>query len=107
MLNTPTQLAVGYLPNTKTTLYTVPTGKVLLLSSIRFGVNINTTDEEVKFYLNIASVSYLLIQATLHTEERGIESEMGNVLEAGDLIEGETTTASMVPYFIFGALRNA
>lgn len=107
MSNVATQLAVGYLPSAKGTLYTVPAGKKLLLSQIRYGININTTDEDVKFYLNISSVSYLAIQATLGANERGLETEMGNVLLAGDLIEGKTTTASKVPYWIFGALTNA
>jgi len=97
------QLADGQLPATTGDLYTVPASTQALIKTIK-AVNTNTTTETVNLYLKPSggtarrlipkdlqlSAGYLLV----------VDDEL--TLEAGDKIQGDTTTAAMVDYTISG-----
>jgi hypothetical protein len=97
-------LANGQLPNTKTTLYTVP---ALTVAYIKF-INAHNTgvgSETVIFYVKkSAGTSRVLGRAVLAANEqsRVIDKEETITLGAGDVIEGQTTTAATVDYLITG-----
>lgn len=94
-------LANGFVPNTKTTLYTVPTGKTAYISEI-VALNINAASQTLIFYANPTGTSRVDGRfaglAQYYRAQRG----PGLVLEAGGTIEGETTTSNAVHYTISG-----
>lgn len=96
-------LAEGQLPNSKTTLYTVPGSTTAYVKYISC-YNNNTTDETAKIYLKPGSTSRQIGIAVLGEDEmvRFVDKDEALILEAGDIIEGETTTASQVDYVILG-----
>lgn len=66
--------------------------------------NTNSTDEVASIYFNGTADSDLMIKVTLEADET-FEWSVGHmvvVLEA-ETLKGESTTASKVNYFIFGA----
>jgi hypothetical protein len=98
-------LAEGQLPNAKGTLYTVP---ALTKAYVKF-VNAHNTpgggSEAVKFYIKKSgSVSRRLAHGTLTASEqlRAVDKDETLNLDAGDIIEGETTTAATVDYLVTG-----
>lgn len=96
-------LADGQLPATIGDLYTVPGNTKTIIKTIKL-VNTNTTAETVNLYLTPSGgtarriipkdlslgIGYLLV----------VDDEL--TLEAGDKIQGDTTTASKVDYTISG-----
>ena len=96
-------LADGQLPAATGDLYTAPASTQALIKTIKL-VNTNTTAEAVDLYLTPSGgtarriipknlslgAGYLLV----------VDDEL--TLEAGDKIQGDTTTASMVDYTISG-----
>lgn len=93
-------LAEGQLPNTKTTLYTVPASTQAAIQSASF-CNTGAGNNTVIIYLKPGSTSRRVARVVLATNEQLIISEF--TLEAGDLIEGEATNAAEVDYVITGA----
>lgn len=98
---TPKVLYDGQLPNAKGTLYTVPASTKTYITSM-VGYNTNTSDEAVVIYYKPGSTSRKQYGGTVPANGGRIEVDSGDVLEAGDLIEGQTTTASKVDFIIFG-----
>jgi hypothetical protein len=97
-------LANGQLPNAKGTLYTVP---ALTNAFVKFinAYNSGGGTEAVKFYVKkSAGTSRVLAVGTMATKEqlRAIDKDETLNLAAGDVIEGETTTAATVDYLITG-----
>jgi hypothetical protein len=93
----------GQLPNTKTTLYTVPASTQFMSLSIVCN-NTGGSTQTIQFFLKTSSTSSRRIinidvpaGASMYSggEERFI-------IEATDVIEGQTTTASVVDYWISG-----
>jgi hypothetical protein len=97
-------LANGQLPNAKTTLYTVP---ALTRAYVKFinAFNTGAGAETVLFYLKkAAGTSRILGRAVLAQNEqsRVVDKEETLNLGPGDVIEGQTTTATTVDYLITG-----
>lgn len=97
-------LAEGQLPNTKTTLYTVPGGTKGYIKFLS-AVHVSGGTQVVEFFVNISGTSRKISYTTLLTNEsvRVIEKDEVLVLDAGDFIEGRTTDATSVDYVITGA----
>lgn len=94
-------LAEGQVPSTKGTLYTAPAGGALV-KFYRFH-NTNAAAQSLRLYVNASGTSREIDRGTLAQFETGMEPEgMSLSLESGDLLEGETTTASAVNYIITG-----
>ena len=97
-------LANGQLPNAKGTLYTVPASTDTIVRSIVL-VNTNTTAEAVNLYFcPNAGTSVRLIPKDLslgigYSLVFDVPVTMGT---AGDLIQGDATTAAKVDYTISG-----
>lgn len=98
-----TALADGYLPTSKGTLYTVPGGARVYITDLTI-FNINAAVQTVVLYVNRTGTSRIIGRATL-TQNYMATLSGGLVLEAGDLIEGQTTTGSAVHYAISGVVE--
>lgn len=96
-------LAEGTLTNAKATIYTVGADKV---AHVRFFSVFNTSGgtETVKIYVKPVSTSRQIYQAALLTVTGGRVISVGEILtlEAGDIIEGETTNTGNVTYVLTG-----
>lgn len=95
-------LAESQLPNAKGTLYTVPASYKTYITLVTL-YNNNGTAETVTLYIKPGSTSRGWVRVTLdasgghkHVEGKGL------VLEAGDVLEGFSTTAAQVDYVICG-----
>ncbi len=104
MAITPKVLAEGQLPASKTTLYTVPGATSAYVRFISAN-NVGGAEEVVQFYVKPGGTSRRLGRYALLANEVARVLEQGEVitLEAGDIIEGETTNATSVDYLITGA----
>ena len=89
--------ADGQLPNAKATLYTVPALTKAYIKGISL-FNTGGGSETVRLYLNVAGTSRRMPQIVLAASEGADVGAFG--LNAGDLIEGDTTTATTVDYCI-------
>ena len=99
-------LADGQLPAAKGDLYTVPAGTQAIIKTITL-VNTNTTAETVNLYIYTATASRRIIPKDLSFGISYLlvyDDEF--TLEAGEKIQGDTTTASKVDYVISG-VQNA
>jgi len=104
MTRTPKILADGQLPSSKGTLYTVPASTSVYLSKITI-FNTNITTQTVELYINPSGTSRQLIYITELEQYETIVYDGGVILETGDLLEGETTTVSVVDYLIMGVIE--
>ena len=104
MTRTPKILADGQLPSSKGTLYTVPAATSVYLSKITI-FNTNIVTQIVKLYINPSGTSRQLVYVKELEQYETIIYNGGVILETGDLIEGETTTASAVDYLIMGVIE--
>ena len=95
-----TVLGEGQLPSAKGTLYTVPGGTVTYVRAIRVH-NPSGGTETITLYLKPGATSRVLTQAVLGSKETLVIDDP-ITLQAGDLIEGVTTTATTVDYVITG-----
>jgi hypothetical protein len=97
-------LADGQLPNAKGTLYTVPGATKAYVKFLHCHNGTATNGEAVKIYTKPGATSRLIGQATLNAGQavRIIDKDEAVTLEAGDLIEGSTTTAATIDYVITG-----
>jgi hypothetical protein len=96
-------LADGQLPNSKGTLYTVGGATSTIIKKITC-VNTNTTTESVNLYIKRSGSTSRRIcpkDLQLAAGYMAVDDEE-HALAAGDLIEGDTTTASKVDYIIEG-----
>jgi len=97
-------LADGQLPNAKGTLYTVPSNTRAAIKFLSV-FNNNSTAETVVIYLKRSgSTSRVIWRRALAANEGAyvIGQDEAVALSAADIIEGVTTTASQVDYFISG-----
>jgi tagatose-1,6-bisphosphate aldolase non-catalytic subunit AgaZ/GatZ len=93
-------LAEGQLPSSKGTLYTVPGATTAYVRTIRVH-NTNAAGQTVLIYVK-RGTSRIFSRAVLAQNETLVVDDPVS-LEAGDLIEGQTTTATAVDYVITGA----
>lgn len=95
-------LAQGQLPNAKGTLYTVPALTKAYVRFFRVENPSGGTETVIVYYKK--ATSRQIGRAVLATLE-AVDFIEGDVLalDAGDLIEGQTTTATTVDYVIAGA----
>jgi len=99
-------LADGTLPVAKTTLYTVPATTRAVIKQINCVHNgsVGTVQRVEIFVKRSGSTSkYLCDVSALASAERIEALDSGLTLAAGDIIEGRTTTVSVVDYVIDGA----
>lgn len=96
----PKVVAEGQVANSKGTLYTVPASTSFYCRSIHF-YNSNAATQTLNLYLKPGSTSRQVRKITLAQYE-SYEIDTPFVLETGDLIEADTTTASAVDYVITG-----
>lgn len=96
-------LADGQLPNSKGTLYTVGASTSTIVKRITY-VNTNTTTESVNLYIKRSgSTSRRIIPKDLQLAgSYMVIDDDTHALATGDLIEGDTTTATKVDYLIEG-----
>lgn len=101
---TPKVLAEGQLATTKGTLYTVPASTTAYVKFLSV-FNTSATTQTVIIYAKPGAVSREIGRFVLAQNEsaRVIEKDEALTLDAGDLIEGQTTTASVVNFLITGA----
>lgn len=93
-------LAEGQLPSSKGTLYTVPGATKGYVRQMR--IFSTGAAQTIIIYLKPGSTSRKQIQFVLSTNESADVFSETIELEAGDLIEGETTDAATVDYVITG-----
>jgi hypothetical protein len=100
---TPKVMAQGQFANSKGTLYTVPGSTSAYVKFFNVW-NSSATPQTVRVYLNPAGTSRQIITLSLaQNESANIIDLVGSfTLEAGDLIEGDTTTATVLDYVITG-----
>ena len=92
-------LAEGQLPAAKGTLYTVPASTKAYVRKI-FLYNDGAAVETILIYLKPSSTSRKVRRFVLAVDEGAEIADI--LLEAADLIEGETTNATSVNYVIEG-----
>lgn len=100
-------LADGQLPNTKTTLYTVPGSTAAGIAIARL-VNTDSSARTANFYVKKSGgTSRRIIPKDYSLAVGALLSvlEPGEVipLQAGDIIEGDASAATVVDYTIYGA----
>lgn len=95
-------MADGQVSDSKGTLYTVPASTVAYIGFFSL-FNTNAATQTIIVYINNGT-SRKVRQFDLDQNESAdvLESSQKIVLEAGDLIEAETTTASAVDFVISG-----
>jgi len=96
-------LAEGQFATTKGTLYTVPASTWTYVKAF-FVYNTNAATQTVNVYLKPGSTSRQIVKLSLlQNESANILDVVGSFnLEAGDLIEGDTTTSTALDYVITG-----
>jgi hypothetical protein len=96
-------LAQGQLPNAKGTLYTCPALTKAYVRFFRVSNPSGGTETVIVYYKKATSRQIgRAVLLTLETVDFVTDAEV-LVLDAGDLIEGVTTTATTVDYIIAGA----
>ena len=96
-------LANGQLPSSLGDLYTVPSGTSAIVRSITL-VNTNTTTETVNlYYLQSGGTARRILPKDLQLAVgNSLTVDIILTLSAGDKIQGQTTTASVVDFVISG-----
>jgi hypothetical protein len=93
-------LADGQVPNTKSALYTSPSNTTTLIKGMTF-VNTSSTPQTLTLFSNRSGSSRQYISVTLEENET-LVADGALTLETGDVLEAETTTATVVDYTISG-----
>lgn len=103
---TPTVVYEGQLAITKTVLYTVPEDVNAYIKQISI-YNTNAAAQTVKFYVKPGATSRTWRRYVLNLDESAelLDQNQVLLLQAGDQIEAETTTASAVDCFITAVLE--
>lgn len=96
-------LANGQLPNAIGDLYTVPASTQAIIKTITL-VNTNTTTENVNLYIlpSGGTARRIIPKDMSFPTKYSLETDQEYTLEAGDKIQGDTTTAVKVDYTING-----
>jgi hypothetical protein len=97
----PKVLAEGQIASTKSTVYTVPGATSTYVRQMRV-YNTSPTTQTVIIYLKPGATSRKFGRVVLAENESADIFDEAILLETGDLIEAETTTASVVDYIITG-----
>lgn len=102
MALTPIAIADGQLPAAKGTLYTVPASTIVVLTS--FTLVGGATARTVNIYVNRTGTSRRIIAKDTPLDINGSMQATGRteVLEAGDLIEGDASAATEIDYVFSG-----
>lgn len=96
------QLAQGQLANAKGTIYTTPALTSTIVKSITL-VNTDSSARTVNLYVNSAGTSRRIIPKDLSLNIGALyEYDIVLTLEAGDLIEGDASAATVVDFIISG-----
>lgn len=97
----------GQLPSTKTALYTVPEDAVAYIKQISI-FNTNATAETILVYVKPGATSRLWRRYVLALNESAelLDQNQVLLLEEGDQIEAETTTADKVDCFITAVVED-
>ena len=104
MAVTPKSLADGQLAAAKATLYTVPASTETIITSIKL-VNTDGSARTVNLYIKVSGgTSRRIIPKDMSLGAGYMcEEDQRFTLEAGDIIEGDASAATVVDYIIFGA----
>ena len=96
-------LADGQLANSKGTIYTTPASTEAIIKSIIL-VNTNTSSEAVNLYFKASGGTSrrLIPKDTSLPASNSLIMDDLVTLEAADILEGDTTTASKVDFVISG-----
>jgi hypothetical protein len=97
-------LADGQVPATKGTIYTVPGATTAYVYNLRI-CNTSATPQDVDVWVNVSGTSRQLGRFSLSQWESADVFSQPFHLSAGDLIEADTITASVVDYVITGVLE--
>ncbi len=97
-------LADGQLANAKGTIYTTPASTQAIVKTITL-VNTNSTTESVNLYVKSATSRRIIPEDTQLLAGYLLVVDDEFTLEAADLIEGDTTTASKVDFVISGVVN--
>lgn len=104
MTTTIKSLADGQLPSAKGTLYTAQTAREAIVHSIVL-VNTNSSAETINIYFKASGGTSRRITPKDYSLAASAMMEVLDrikTLEAGDILEGDTTTASKVDFVISG-----
>lgn len=94
-------LADGQLPNSKGTLYTVPAATATNVRQMRIS-NVSGGTQTVTVYLNVTGTSRRVGRFVLSADQFADVFSEPVQLAAGDLLEGDATSAASVDYVIYG-----
>lgn len=100
MTRTGSLLADGFLPTSKTAIYTAPASTVVYISEIVL-FNTNATPQTIIIYVN-PGTSRIDARFAGMSQYFRMRRGAGIILESGDTIEAETTTGTAVSYAIYG-----
>ena len=105
MAITAKSLADGQLPAAKATIYTVPALTKTYVKWLSVHSTSGTAQEVIIYVKRSGSTSRVIYRALMADAETGyvIDKDMTLTLSTGDVIEGTTTTATVVDYLITGA----
>lgn len=100
---TPKALADGQLPNTKTTLYTAPGSTTTIVKTVSL-VNTGGSAVTVNLYVRPGATSRRIIEKDYSLAAgKGLYVDNTTIiLEAGDLLEGDASTAAVVDFYVGG-----
>jgi len=98
MAVTDERLCKGTLSDSNATLYTVPTGTKTILKSLSL---CNTSSSAVTITLKLAGTELYSGHSLAANSSVNIQS-LDQILEAGELIEGSASTASVIAYYFSG-----
>jgi len=101
MATTPTFLAEGQVANTKTTIYTVPAATQAIIRTVSFCQVAGGTQIIILYVKKFGSTSRVFSRAQLDANEFAHEEDIGT-LEAGDVLEAQTTDAATVDFSVMG-----
>ncbi len=97
-------LGDGQLPAAKATIYTTPTAKQTVITSIKL-VNTNSSAETINIYFKSSGGSSRRISPKDYSLAAGAMMEVldkNQTMEAADVLEGDSTNATQVDYIISG-----
>lgn len=96
-------LADGQLPNSRTALYTVPSSTSAVVRSIIL-CNTGGGTESVILYVDVSGSPRKVAVLDLSAGETAhiLDGGQSIILEDGDTLQGETTTATTVDYYVGG-----
>jgi hypothetical protein len=95
-------LAQGQLPASKAVLYTVPASTKAYVRFFRCS-NTGTSSEAVAVYYKKAASRRIGVAVLTQDEAADFIEQDVLAMDAGDLLEGQTTTAATVDYVIAGS----